>query len=100
MSWLSLYGITNYEKEGGEIKLWRGWTNEEKAYVVKEAYEKYYINSSDIKEYLNASRLNTISNIIFPVATFTLYHNFIQKSLFPRYFNKTAGGLVGNYLFI
>ena len=38
MSWLSLYGLTNYEKEGGEIKLWRAWTNEEKAYVVKEAY--------------------------------------------------------------
>jgi hypothetical protein len=61
--------------------------------VVKQAYEKYYISSEDIKSYLTYSRLNTISNILFPIATFYVYHNFIHKIFFRRSFNKTAGGL-------
>ena len=96
MSWLSLYGLTQTDESNAQIKLWRGWTNEEKAYVVKEAFDNYYINSDDIRGYLATSRLNTVSNLLFPVATFLLYHNLLQKTLFKRATAKTAGGVLCN----
>lgn len=81
MAKLSLYSNPDQPKE---YMPWDFWTDEEKCYVINQGYENFMLKPEELTTYLRSSRLLTLTNWIFPLATLPLtnylFRNRIQMT--------------------
>lgn len=51
-----------------ETMPWYFWTDEERSYVIKQAYERLYLTSEQVKPYLDVTRRHYYSQYAVPAA--------------------------------
>lgn len=64
---------------------WYFWTDEERSYVIKQAYERLYLTSEQVKPYLDVTRRHYFAQWLVP-AVLTVGYQFGLKNL--SFFNN------------
>jgi hypothetical protein len=74
---------------------WYFWTDEERSYVIKQAYERLYLTSEEVKPYLNVTRTHYYAQWLVPAALAVGYQFGLKKlSFFNKFYRKS--GTQGN----
>lgn len=76
MAKLSMYSNPDESKQ---YMPWDFWTDEERSYVINQAYTEFFLKPEEIQPYLRRGRLLTLTNWIFPVVTLPLA-NYLFRS--------------------
>lgn len=58
---------------------WDFWTDEERSWVVNQAYERFMLKSSEVQRYLTLARLHQVVGWVFPVGAWYA-SSFLTKS--------------------
>lgn len=80
-----------YYSEGLKLKPWFTLTEEERSYIVYNAYKARVLASDDVKGYLRTTRIHHIANFVFPIVAYPI----LKRSVFKYasnllYFKQTA----------
>ncbi len=68
-----------YYSEGLKLKPWFGLTEEERSYVVLQAYKNHFLSSDEVQGYLRHVRWLNASNIAFPLIAYPLFKGTLFK---------------------
>lgn len=80
--------VADYSKL--ETLPWYFWTDEERSYVIKQAYERLYINSEDVKPYLDVTRRHYISQYVVPAGLAIAYQFGLRHTSFFNNFYRMS----------
>lgn len=77
--------------ENGRLKPWFALTDEERSFILLNAYKRRILSSDDIKGYLRQVRISNFTQILFPLLAFPIYKRTVFRYLSnPIYFTSTA----------
>lgn len=78
---------------------WYFWTDEERSYVIKQAYERLYLTSEEVKPYLEVTKRHYISQWAVPAALAVSYHYGLKNlSFFNTFYRKSqTQGRLGTF---
>ena len=96
---LSVYK-TGYDDGDEYVKLWEFWTEEEKSFVIHNAYQHLHLSSEEVRSYLATSRMHSITQWVGPLVLAGAYQFVLKDSVFKGFYRKSPYiGLGGNAMF-
>jgi hypothetical protein len=70
------------------LKPWFHYTDEERSFVIFQAYKNRILKSEDLTSFMRTNRLLNWSNWLFPLAAYPLFNNFLWKGSFNSWLYK------------
>ena len=75
---------------------WEFWTEEEKSHVIHEAYREHYLDSAEVKKYLDISKKHMYTQFLIPALAGVGYFGFLKDTVFRGLYRKSPHyGLLG-----
>lgn len=85
-----LSSYSNFDYPDGEERImpWEFWTEEERSLVIRESYKGLSLTSSEVKPYLDASRLHFWTQWIVPLAAAGVCFGPLRGTLLASSYKK------------
>lgn len=97
---LSSYS-NGYDNTGIVVTPWEFWTEEEKSQVIYQAYKDHYLNSGEVKKYLDISKRHMYTQFLVPALSGVAYFGILKDSLFKGLYRRSPYyGLIGGVAFV
>lgn len=92
---LSSYS-NGYDNMPVRLTPWEFWTEEEKSHVIHEAYREHYLDSAEVKKYLDISKKHMYTQFLIPALAGVGYFGFLKDTVFRGLYRKSPHyGLLG-----
>lgn len=85
---LSTYSNYDYPEGEEQVMPWEFWTDEERSLVIKEGYKNLILTSSEVKPYLNSSRLHFYTQWLVPILAAGFCYGPLRVSLLAKAYRK------------
>ena len=92
---LSSYS-NGYDNMPVRLTPWEFWTEEEKSHVIHEAYRGHYLESPEVKKYLDISKKHMYTQFLVPALAGVGYFGLLKDTVFKGLFRRSpTHGFVG-----
>ena len=92
---LSSYS-NGYDNMPIRLTPWEFWTEEEKSQVIHQAYRDHYLESGEVKKYLDISKKHMYTQFLVPGLVGVGYFGFLKDTVFKGLYRRSpTHGLLG-----
>jgi hypothetical protein len=70
-----------YYAENLRLKPWFTLTDEERSFVVYNAYKRRVLKSDEVKDYLREVRISNLTQLIYPIIAYPILNRIVFKAM-------------------
>ena len=85
---LSTYSNYDYPEGEEQVMPWEFWTDEQRSLVIKEGYKDLVLTSTEVKPYLNASRIHFYTQWLVPIIAAGVCYGPLRVSLLAHSYRR------------